>query len=95
MKADGTIVMLQADGTMAPRSVGYTLEEMGCMMKSLGCVYALELDEGGSSTYVSQREGESDVTMRNTPAGGSERGISTSILVISTAPSNGELIMRA
>ena len=90
MKADGTIVMLQADGTMAPRSVGYTLEEMGCMMKSLGCVYALELDEGGSSTYVSQREGESDVTMRNTPAGGSERGISTSILVISTAPSNGE-----
>ena len=56
-KADGTIVILQADGTMAPRSLGYTLEEMGCMMKALGCVYALELDEGGSATYVSQREG--------------------------------------
>ena len=88
-KGDGTIVILQADGTMAPRSVGYTLEEMGCMMKALGCVYALELDEGGSSTYVSQREGEDDVTMRNNPAGGSERVISTTILVVSNAPSDG------
>lgn len=46
------------------------------MMVALGCVAAIQLDEGGSSTYISQREGEQDVTMRNTPAGGSERGIS-------------------
>ena len=90
LKEDGSVVLLQADGTMAPRSQGYTIEEMGRMMQALGCVYALELDEGGSATYVSQREGEDDVTMRNTPAGGSERVISTSILVVSTAPSNGE-----
>ncbi|WP_160327058.1 leucine-rich repeat protein [Tractidigestivibacter scatoligenes] len=90
LKADGTVVMLQADGTMPPRSLGYTLEEMGRMMQSLGCTYALELDEGGSSEFVSQREGESDIAMRNTPAGGGERVISTSLLAVSTAAPSGE-----
>ena len=73
IKADGTVVLFQADGTMAPRSVGYTAAEEARMMVALGCVAAIQLDEGGSSTYISQREGEQDVTMRNTPAGGSER----------------------
>ncbi|MST60233.1 phosphodiester glycosidase family protein, partial [Parafannyhessea umbonata] len=90
LKADGTVVMLQADGTMPPRSLGYTLEEMGRMMQSLGCTYALELDEGGSSEFVSQREGKSDIAMRNTPAGGGERVISTSLLAVSTAAPSGE-----
>lgn len=60
------------------------------MMVALGCVAAIQLDEGGSSTYISQREGEQDVTMRNTPAGGSERGISGTILVVSTVAASGE-----
>ena len=90
IKADGTVVLFQADGTMAPRSVGYTAEEEARMMVALGCVSAIQLDEGGSSTYISQREGEKDVTMRNTPAGGSERGISGSILVVSTVAASGK-----
>ena len=90
IKADGTVVLFQADGTMAPRSVGYTAEEEAHMMVALGCVAAIQLDEGGSSTYISQREGESDLTMRNTPAGGSERVISGSILVVSTVAASGE-----
>ena len=90
VKADGTVVLLQADGTMAPRSVGYTAEEEARMMVALGCVAAIQLDEGGSSTYLSQREGESDLTMRNTPAGGSERVVSGTILVVSTVAASGE-----
>ena len=90
VKADGTVVLFQADGTMAPRSVGYTAAEEAQMMVSLGCVAAIQLDEGGSSTYISQREGESDLTMRNTPAGGSERVVSGTILVVSTVAASGE-----
>ena len=90
VKADGTVVLFQADGTMAPRSVGYTAEEEARMMVALGCVAAIQLDEGGSSTYLSQREGESDLTMRNTPAGGSERVVSGTILVVSTVAASGE-----
>ena len=90
VKADGTVVLFQADGTMAPRSVGYTAEEEARMRGALGCVAAIQLDEGGSSTYLSQREGESDLTMRNTPAGGSERVVSGTILVVSTVAASGE-----
>ena len=90
IKADGTVVLFQADGTMAPRSVGYTAAEEARMMVALGCVAAIQLDEGGSSTYISQREGEQDVTMRNTPAGGSERVVSGTILVVSTVAVSGE-----
>lgn len=90
VKADGTVVLFQADGTMAPRSVGYTAAEEAQMMVALGCVAAIQLDEGGSSTYLSQREGESDLTMRNTPAGGSERVVSGTILVVSTVAASGE-----
>lgn len=90
IKADGTVVLFQADGTMAPRSVGYTAAEEARMMVALGCVAAIQLDEGGSSTYLSQREGESDLTMRNTPAGGSERVVSGTILVVSTVAASGE-----
>ena len=90
IKADGTVVLFQADGTMAPRSVGYTAREEANMMVALGCVSAIQLDEGGSSTYISQREGENDLSMRNTPAGGSERGISGTILVVSTVAASGE-----
>ena len=90
VKEDGTVVLFQADGTMAPRSVGYTAAEEANMMVALGCVAAIQLDEGGSSTYISQREGERDLTMRNTPAGGGERVISGSILVVSTVAASGE-----
>lgn len=90
IKADGTVVLFQADGTMAPRSVGYTAAEEAQMMVALGCVAAIQLDEGGSSTYISQREGEGDLTMRNTPAGGSERVVSGTILVVSTVAASGE-----
>ena len=90
VKADGTVVFLQADGTMAPRSLGYTKNEEAQMMISLGCENALRLDEGGSSTFLSQRSGESDLTMRNVPAGGSERVVSGSIFVVSQTPPTGE-----
>lgn len=45
VKEDGTVVLFQADGTMAPRSVGYTAAEEANMMVALGCVAAIQLDE--------------------------------------------------
>lgn len=90
VKADGTVVFFQADGIQAPRSTGYTIKEMAYFMKHLGCKDALELDEGGSATYISRREGESRAVQRNISAGGVEREISTSILVASTAAPSGQ-----
>ncbi len=89
IKEDGTLIIFQADGAQAPRSVGLTQEDEAKMMIELGCVTAMQLDEGGSSTFITQREGEDDLVMRNTPTDGVERKIACSILVVSDVAATG------
>lgn len=96
IKADGTVVMLMVDGRQAPYSVGMTMAEVGAAMEALGCVQAVNLDGGGSSTFATQREGESEnntsagLTLRCRPSDGYERKVSNTIMVLSNAKSTGE-----
>lgn len=96
IKADGTVVMLMVDGRQAPYSVGMTMAEVGAAMEALGCVQAVNLDGGGSSTFATQREGESEnntsagLTLRCRPSDGYERKVSNTIMVLSNAKPTGE-----
>lgn len=96
IKADGTVVMLMVDGRQAPYSVGMTMAEVGVAMEALGCVQAVNLDGGGSSTFATQREGESEnntsagLTLRCRPSDGYERKVSNTIMVLSNAKPTGE-----
>ena len=96
IKADGTVVMLMVDGRQAPYSVGMTMAEVGAAMEALGCVQAVNLDGGGSSTFATQREGESEnntsagLTLRCRPSDGYERKVSNTIMVLSKAKPTGE-----
>ena len=71
IKADGTLIFCQVDGRNAPVSSGLSNYEMGEMMLALGCVNAVNCDGGGSSTFVSKREGETSNVMRSVPSDGS------------------------
>lgn len=96
IKADGTVVMLMVDGRQAPYSVGMTMAEVGAAMEALGCVQAVNLDGGGSSTFATQREGESEnntsagLTLRCRPSDGYERKVSNTIMVLSNAEPTGK-----
>ena len=90
IKADGTLVFCQVDGRNAPVSTGLSNYEMGEMMLSLGCVNAVNCDGGGSSTFVSKREGETSNTMRSVPSDGSERATINSVILVSKAKATGE-----
>ena len=90
IKADGTLIFCQVDGRNAPISTGLSNYEMGEMMLSLGCVNAVNCDGGGSSTFVSKREGESETTMRSVPSDGSERATINSAIIVSKAKATGE-----
>ena len=89
IKEDGTFVMVMNDGRQAPFSTGFNSYEMAEFMLSLGCVYAVNGDGGGSSAFLSQRPGE-ELKVNCSPSDGAERPTTHGILVISTAPATGE-----
>ena len=89
IKEDGTIVMVMNDGRQSPYSSGFNSYEMGEAMLNLGCVYAINGDGGGSSQFLSQRPGE-ELEVHCSPSDGALRATTHGILVISTAPADGE-----
>lgn len=97
IKEDNTVVIYMVDGRQAPLSIGMDYEELAQTMIDLGCVYALNLDGGGSSTFATQRAGDvvpsgdksAGLTMRCSPSDGYERTVSSSLFVVSNAQPDG------
>ena len=87
--ADGKVVMMSLDGRQEPFSCGGSMHELAQIMLEAGCVTAINLDGGGSTTFVSRPEGKNEVEIINRPSDGSERSISSALIVASLAtPSN-------
>ena len=86
---DGRIVLMVLDGRQEPFSAGGSAIEMAQIMLDAGCVAAVNLDNGGSSTFASKAEGSDEIALVNRPSDGYERSVASSLLVVSTAkPSN-------
>ena len=89
VRADGSLVIAVSDGEQAPYSAGFTRYEMAEYMIKMGCVIAANCDGGGSTTFCSQRPGE-DLKVNCSLSDGGERPTSNTILVVSTAPADGQ-----
>ncbi len=85
IKADGSVVMMVLDGRQLPRSAGGAMEEIAQIMLEAGCVHAINLDGGGSTTYLSKPAGSDEIQLTNVPSDGYERQVSVSLVAISTA----------
>ena len=86
---DGRVVMMVLDGRQEPFSAGGNAIEIAHIMLDAGCVMAVNLDGGGSSTFAAKSEGSNDIEIINRPSDGYERSVSSSLLIVSTAkPSN-------
>ena len=83
--ADGKVVMMVLDGRQLPRSAGGAMEEIAQIMLEAGCVEAINLDGGGSTTYLSKPAGSDDIQLMNVPSDGYARSVATSLVAISTA----------
>ena len=90
IKADGSIVTYVTRGKNLPISHGETYNEVSNKLIKAGCTTVLQLDGGGSATFDSKREGEDGLTLRNSPSDGSERNVSSSLLLVSEAPEDGK-----
>lgn len=85
-KADGSVVLLEIDGRQPGFSEGVTLAELGQIMKDIGVVNAINLDGGGSSTFIARMPGESGRKLLNSPSDGGERKTANGILLVNKAP---------
>ena len=83
--AEGKVVMMVLDGRQLPRSAGGAMEEIATIMLEAGCVEAVNLDGGGSTTYLSKPAGKDDIELVNVPSDGYERRVATSLVAVSTA----------
>ena len=90
IKPDGKVVTLVNDGRNAPISYGRSYQELADIMESMGCETALNFDGGGSTTFLSKPEGSDKLECRNNPSDGTERTVSSSLLIVSTAKASGE-----
>ena len=86
--ATGKVVFMVLDGRQEPVSCGGSMAEIAQILYDAGCVQAVNLDGGGSSTYVAKQEGADDFGVVNKPSDGYARSVSTSLYIASTAPSS-------
>jgi hypothetical protein len=83
---DGTVALVGREhGADALRalhtSAGLTIAELGSLLQSFGAVDAVNLDGGGSSTFVTRQPGASAVTVLNHPTAGAERPVANGVRV--------------
>ena len=83
----GKVVFMVLDGRQAA-SCGGSMYEIAQIMLEAGCVDAINLDGGGSTTYAAKQEGASDLAVVNSPSDGYPRSVSNSLMMVSTAPSS-------
>ncbi len=77
IRLDGTLVLVTVDGRQPLISVGMTISELEALMIEFGCVEAVNLDGGGSTTMVVKGR------VVNSPSDASgERPVSDALLVL-------------
>ncbi len=84
--ATGKVVFMVLDGRQGDLSCGGDMREIAQIMYEAGCVVAVNLDGGGSSTYVAKQPGDEELSVVSKPSDGISRSVSTSLFMVSTAP---------
>lgn len=90
--ADNKIIMFAVDGRQGSYSKGMTLKELSDEMIRLGCVYAANLDGGGSTVVKAVTPITQKLTTVNSPSEGSERKVSNAIAFYNLAESDGKSV---
>lgn len=89
--SDGNIILYTIDGRQSGYSYGVKLSTLAERMKELGCVEAINLDGGGSTTIVGRLLGDTSLTLLNKPSDGSSRAVSTSIFLQNNLSATGKI----
>ncbi|MBE6995151.1 MAG: surface layer protein, partial [Ruminococcaceae bacterium] len=90
-KKDGTLIFYTIDGRQSDHSIGASMQQVAERLIELGCVTALCLDGGGSTTLAVTQPDALTATLLNLPSGGQERAVSNQIFLVAQAAPTGRL----
>jgi exopolysaccharide biosynthesis protein len=91
VKADGTIISYVIDGRESDNSSGLALDDLAAEMLDKGCVYAVNLDGGGSSAISVRLPGQAECAVVNNPSDGSERKCGAYLLFVTDKTSDAQV----
>lgn len=87
--ADGEVIIYTVDGRQSGYSVGASQKTLAKRMAELGCVEAICLDGGGSTTTITTMPDSTSYTRLNSPSNGSERKVTNHLFLVATQDSTG------
>lgn len=89
VKADGSVVFYTIDGKQPGHSVGASFAQVAERLVELGCVEAVGLDGGGSTTMAAAYPDGSGLAVTNRPSEGRQRANSVAIFLTTDLRSTG------
>ena len=89
--ADGDVVFYTIDGRRSGHSIGASLSQVAQRMIELGCVAAIGLDGGGSTTITVTQPDDTTAATINRPSDGSERAVTNHLFLVASSEPTGEL----
>ena len=87
----GEIIFYVLDGRQQGYSYGAKIETVAVRLKELGCVDAINLDGGGSTSFLGVYPGDTESTIINSPSGGSLRNCSNYLFLKNNLAPTGKL----
>ncbi len=90
VKEDGTVIFYTIDGRKSGHSVGTDMKGVADRLLELGCVDAILMDGGGSTTLNMVHPGQASLSQINVPSDGSQRSVTDYIMLVSTVEPSGE-----
>ncbi len=90
IKADGSMIFYTIDGRQNKYSIGATVTQVAERLVELGCVDALCLDGGGSTTLGVTDPDKTGFEIENRPSDGEERAVTNALFLVSNLLANAE-----
>ena len=81
VREDGTVLLIAIDGRQSTLSNGASYSDMAAILLELGAVDGINLDGGGSTTFITTN-GAGKYSVRNSPSDGSLRKVYNSLIVV-------------
>ena len=85
---DGSLLLYTIDGRQSGYSVGLTQQELADELLAQGCVWAVNLDGGGSTALSVWLPGQSGSSIQNLPSDGKARPCATYLLLVTEETGN-------